>query len=152
MMGTPAWFGTMLTNVSTGKSFSIDSFKGKVVLVETMAQSCPTCKQGELNIKAAEEKLGMPADLVTISLDVSATDATDALRSYAANNGFAWAFAVAPAAVSSEIGQLYGDQFLKLSSPGLLVIDRQGTAHPLPAGLSTTDDLLMALDPYLKGM
>ena len=152
MMAAPTWFGTALTDVTTGKSFSIGDFKGKVVLVETIAQSCSTCKQQELNIKAFREKLGMPADLVTVALDVDPHDGASALKTYAADNSFGWIYAVSPAQVSNEIAKLYGNQFLSPASAPLLVIDRKGDAHLLPAGIESADDLLKAVDPYLKAM
>jgi thiol-disulfide isomerase/thioredoxin len=152
MMAAPAWFGTTLTDVTTGKPFSIGGFKGKVVLVETMAQTCVPCKQQQSNIKAFLEKLGMPADLVTVSLDVDAKDAGGALKTYAAGNGFGWLYAVAPADVSQGLGKLYGIQSLDPASAPLLVIDQNGDAHPLPAGIQSADDLARAIDPYLKAM
>jgi type IV secretory pathway VirB10-like protein len=43
MMAASGWYGTALTNVADDKNFSLTDFKGKVVLVETMAIWCPTC-------------------------------------------------------------------------------------------------------------
>ena len=37
MMEAPAWYSASLTNASTGQAFTINDFKGKVVLVETLA-------------------------------------------------------------------------------------------------------------------
>ncbi len=152
MMATPAWFGTTLTDVTTGKTFSISDFKGKVVLIETIAQSCAACKQQELNIKAFREKLGMPADLVTVSLDVDPNDVASALKTYASDNSFGWIYSLAPTEVSGEIGKLYGGQVLNPASAPLLIIDRKGDTHLLPAGIESADDLLKAVDPYLKAM
>ena len=45
MDAAPAWYSASLTDVTTGAAFTIQDFKGKVVLVETMAQWCPTCKR-----------------------------------------------------------------------------------------------------------
>ena len=43
MKETPAWAAAPLTDVTTGKAFTISELKGKVVLVENMAIWCPTC-------------------------------------------------------------------------------------------------------------
>src|SRR5689334_21018779 len=40
MMESPAWFGATFTNVRNANMFTINDFKGKVVLVETMSVSC----------------------------------------------------------------------------------------------------------------
>ena len=93
---------------TTGETFTIADFKGKVVLVETMAQWCPTCKRQQMEVKALHEQLGMPADLVTIALDIDPNENGDALKTYAAGNGFDWIYAISPADVSREIGNLYG--------------------------------------------
>ena len=55
----PAWFGVVLTNVGTGESFTINDFKGKVVLVETLAMWCPSCKKQQGQDKTPHAALGM---------------------------------------------------------------------------------------------
>lgn len=151
MMASPTWVGTALTDASSGESFTLNDFKGKVVLVETMAVWCSTCKSQQENIKAAYEQLGMPNDFVSVSLDIDANENLDTVKSYLATTGFDWHYAVAPADVSREIGSLYGDQFLNPPSAPILIIDRHGTVHPLPFGLKSKDDLLQAVNMYLKG-
>jgi len=152
MMDAAAWTGAALTNANTGESFSLAGFKGKVVLVEMMAQWCPTCKQQQAEIKSLHEKLGMPPDLVTVSLDIDPNEDAATLKTYTANNGFDWIYAVAPAGVSHEIGSLYGDQFLNPPSTPMLIIDRKGEIHLLPFGVKRADDLMKAIQPYLSGM
>lgn len=152
MMKSPAWFDAALINVNTGETFTINDFTGKVLLVETMAQWCPTCKKQQIEVKAMHEKLGMPADLVTIALDIDPNENGDALKNYAASNGFDWIYAVPSAEVSREIGNLYGIQFLNPPSAPILVIDRKGEVHPLPFGIKSTDELIKAIEPYLNGM
>jgi thiol-disulfide isomerase/thioredoxin len=152
LIAAPAWFGVTLTNVSAGETFTINDFKGKVVLVETMAQWCSNCKQQQKQVKSLHEKLGMPADLVTIALDIDPNENGDTLKTYAANNGFDWIYTIAPADISREIGNLYGDQFLNPPSTPMLIIDRHGDAHLLPFGIKSADDLQKALEPYLSGM
>ena len=41
----PEWFDLEMTDVLTGRPFTINDFAGKVVLLETMAVWCPTCRQ-----------------------------------------------------------------------------------------------------------
>ena len=150
MMETPAWYNVTLTDASTGKTFSIHELKGKVVLVETMAQWCSTCKKQQGEVKALREKLGMLDDFVTIGLDIDPNENAADLKNYVASNGFDWLFAVPPAEVSREIAKLYGDQFLNPPSAPVLIIDRKGVAHPLPFGIKSVDDLFKVVDQYLK--
>ena len=150
MMDAPAWYGAAFTDASTGKSFNIHDLKGKVVLVETMAVWCTTCKQQQDNIKAFHAQLGMKDDFVTISLDIDPNENLDTLKTYVTKTGFDWMYAVSPMDASREIAKLYGDQFLNPPSTPILIIDRKGVAHPLPFGVKSADDLLKAADMYLK--
>jgi cytochrome oxidase Cu insertion factor (SCO1/SenC/PrrC family) len=150
MMEAPAWYDASLTDASTGKTFSINDYKGKVVLVETMAVWCTTCKQQQDNIKAFHAQLGMMDDFVTVSLDIDSNENLDTLKAYVNKTGFDWIYAVSPADVSREIAKLYGDQFLNPPSAPILIIDRKGVAHPLPFGVKSADDLLKAVEMYLK--
>ena len=152
MMEAPAWFGVPLTNVNTGDIFSINDLKGKVVLVETMAQWCPNCKKQQMEIKALHQKLGMSADLVTIALDIDANENADTLKAYAANNGFDWIYSVAPVDVSRDLAKQYGDQFLNPPSTPILIIDRKGEVHVLPYGIKSADQLQKEVETYLNGM
>jgi thiol-disulfide isomerase/thioredoxin len=149
MMDLPAWFGASLTNVSTGETFNINDFKGQVVLVEMMAQWCPNCKKQQNEVKTLHENLGMPSDLVTIALDIDPNEDGETLKAYASNNGFDWIYAVAPADVSREIGDLYGAQFLNPPSTPILLIDRKGEVHLLELGIKSAEDLMKAIQPFL---
>lgn len=150
VMMSPAWFTTQLTNEVTGETFKIEDFKGKVVLVEPFAQWCPTCLRQQNEVVKLHELLGMPDDLVSVSLDIDPNEDAEMLKTYLEKNGFDWHFAIAPAETSAEIGKLYGDQFLNPTSAPMLVIDRHGEAHPLPFGVKTAEDLQEALKPYLS--
>ena len=150
MMESPTWFNTGLIDTNRGNSFTVNDFKGKVVLVETMAVWCSTCRSQQEQIKAMHEKLGMSDDLVSLSLDIDPNEDIETIKSYLASTGFDWLYAVAPADVSREIASLYGDQFLNPPSAPVFIIDRHGEVHPLPFGLKSADDLLQAVNMYLK--
>lgn len=152
MMDSPAWLSAQLGDVSSGETFTLSDFKGKVVLVELMAQWCSTCKKQQMEVKALHEQLGMPDNLAIVVLDIDPNENAETLKTYAEMNGFAWMYAVSPADVSREIGQLYGNQFLNPPSAPMLIVDAEGAVHPLPTGLKSADDLKEALDPYLNGM
>lgn len=149
MMESPAWFGATLTNVSTGGTFTINDFKGKVVLVETMAIWCPKCKSQQNEVKALRAALGNRDDLAVVGLDIDPNESPDMLRDYVQGNGFDWLYAVPSADVSREIASLYGDQFLNPPSTPMLIIDRKGTVHPLPFGVKSADELMEMLKPFL---
>jgi thiol-disulfide isomerase/thioredoxin len=149
MMEAPAWFGAALTDAVTGETFHLEDFEGKVVLVELMAVWCTTCRAQQGEIVALHEQLGMPDDLVTLSLDIDPNENQDDLKAYVEQNGFEWPFAVAGTEVAREIGMLYGDQFINPPSAPVLIIDRHGQAHPLGFGVKSAGDLAREVNVYL---
>jgi hypothetical protein len=84
-----------------------------------------------------------------VSLDVDPNEDQATLKKYADATGFQWIFAVAPPDLVRTIGNTYGAQFLNPPSTPVLIIDRDGVAHPLPLGLKNTKDLVTAVEPYL---
>jgi len=153
MMKIPAWYFASIKDVSTGKTFTINDFKGKVILVEAMAIWCPTCLQQQEQVKAFHSLLGQRDDFVSIGLDIDPNENSTSLKSYVENNGFDWLYAVSAANVSRELSSLYGNQFLNPPSTPIVIIDRRGKAHPTPFGLKSADDLKKLVQPLLdEGM
>ncbi len=147
---TPAWFSAALTDVQSGQTFSIDDYRGKVVLLETLAIWCTNCKKQQTQVKALHEALGADPDLVSIGLDIDPNENAGDLKAYTAANGFDWIYAVAPVEVSREISSLYGDQFLNPPSTPMLVVDRNGQVHLLPFGIKSAQELQEFLEPFLN--
>lgn len=149
MMDSPTWYSVSLTDASTGQAFTVNDFKGKVVLVETLAMWCSNCKQQQEQVKALHTLLGERDDFISLGLDIDPNENAADLKGYVESNGFDWLYAVAPLDVAREISTLYGDQFLNPPSTPMLVIDRQGAAHPLPFGIKSADELLKFIQPFL---
>jgi thiol-disulfide isomerase/thioredoxin len=150
MMDMPTWFSAAFANAATGENFMVQDFKGKVVLVETMAIWCPTCLSQAKQVKALHDQIGLRADLVSVSIDIDLNEKIGDLKDYAGKNGFDWTYTVATADVAREIGSLYGQQFLNPPSAPMFIIDRHGEVHPLPFGVKSADDLQKALEPFLN--
>ena len=151
MVESPAWYSTSLTDASTGRAFTVNDFKGKVVLVETLAMWCSNCKKQQVQVKALHTLLGERDDFISLGLDIDLNENAADLKGYVESNGFDWLYAVAPLDVAREISTLYGDQFLNPPSTPMLVIDRHGAAHPLPFGIKSADELLQFIQPFLDG-
>jgi thiol-disulfide isomerase/thioredoxin len=149
MMGSPDWFSTSLSDAISGKNFTISGFKGKVVVVETMATWCPNCLEQQKQIQAYLKAAGMNDQLEVISLDIDMKEDSNVLKSYTASHDFQWTHAIAPTSVAREIGQLYGDQFLNPTSTPILIVDKQGVTHLLPFGLKSADALKIEIDKHL---
>ena len=151
MKDNPTWYAASFTDARTGQAFSINDFKGKVVLVETLAMWCSNCKQQQQQVKALHTLLGERDDFKSLGLDIDSNENAADLKGYVESNGFDWLYAVATLDVAREFSKLYGDQFLNPPSTPMLIIDRHGVAHPLPFGIKSADDLMKAIQPYLDG-
>jgi len=148
-MAMPAFFSAALTDVASGTDFTLADFKGKVVLLEPFAQWCPTCLAQQREVVRLRALLGPRDDFVTVGLNIDPNEDAVMLRGYLTQHGFDWLYAVAPADVSSEIGRLYGSQYLNPPSAPMLLIDRHGIVHPLEAGRKSAEALLEAVEPLL---
>ena len=146
---SPAYFSAELIDASTGETFTIDDFRGKVVLLETLAMWCSNCYRQQSEVKLLHEKLGPRTDFISLGLDIDPNENLADLKGYVEDNGFDWLYAVAPLDVARELGQLYSAQFLNPPSTPMLIIDRNGDVHTLPFGIKSADQLLEALGPFL---
>ena len=149
MMEAPAWYSASLTNASTGQAFTINDFKGKVVLVETLAMWCSNCKKQQGQVKALHDLLGERDDFISLGLDIDLNENAADLKGYVESNGFDWMYAIATKDIAQDLSKHYGDQFLNPPSTPMLVIDRKGEAHPLPFGIKSADELLKFIQPFL---
>ena len=146
----PEWFDLPLTDAKTGEVFTINDFRGKVVLVETMAIWCPNCVVQGNEVRKMRDLLGEEADLVSVSLDVDVNETTEDLRAYVEEFGFDWYYAVAYLEVARAVGNRYGANYLNPPISPMVLIDRNGQAHKLPHGQKDADELLNFIKPFLE--
>ena len=146
---TPDWFDMELVDVQTGKTFTMNDYAGKVVLLETMAMWCPNCLVQANEVRNLHEALGNPNDLISVSLDVDINEDEAALKEYASSYGFDWHFAVAPLEVARALGNLYTAQYLNPPLAPMLIIDRDGNVHHLEYGMKDAEMLRKIVEPFL---
>lgn len=146
---SPEWFNIPMTDAQTGKTFTINDLAGKVVLIETMATWCPTCRNQEDEVKKLHALLGDSTDLVSVSLDVDLHEDAALLKKYAQSFGYDWHFAVAPLEVQRALGNLYNAEYLNPPLAPMLLIDRAGKVYGLPYGLKSAQSLKATLGPHL---
>ena len=146
---TPDWYAIELTDVLTGQAFAINDFAGKVVLVEAMAEWCPTCIEQQREVQKLHDLLGKTDDVVSISLDIDVHEDGPSLKKYAQALSHGWRYAVAPLEVARALGNLYSAEYLNPPYSPMLLIDRHGIATSLPYGVKTADFLRTTLEPYL---
>jgi|KBSSwiStaDraftv2_1062776.scaffolds.fasta_scaffold14047_4 thiol-disulfide isomerase/thioredoxin len=146
---TPDWFNIEMTDVQTGKTFSVNDFAGKVVLLETMAIWCPSCVIQATQVGKLHVALGNPADLISVTLDVDSHEDEAMLKEYASSYRFDWRFAVAPLLVERALGNLYSAEYLNPPLSPMLIIDRNGNVHQLDYGIKDAETLQNIVEPYL---
>ena len=127
----------------------MNTFAGKVVLVETMTMWCPNCVVQANEVRKLHELIENPEDLVSVSLDVDVNEDAASLKEYAEGYGFEWRFAIAPLEVARALGNLYSAQYLNPPISPMLVIDRNGSVHMLEFGKKDAEMLLESVEPYL---
>jgi thiol-disulfide isomerase/thioredoxin len=145
----PDWYNIAMTDVRTGKTFTINDFAGKVVLIQTIAEWCTNCIFQQAESREMYQKLGNPDDLILISLDVDSHEDEASLKKYAQDFTFEWRFAVAPLLVQRAMGNLYNAEYLNPPLDPMLLIDRQGNAHQLPYKKKKMEALQKIVEPYL---
>lgn len=145
----PEWFSEELTDVNTGMVFRINDFKGKVILVETLAVWCPKCLTQQQEVVKLKALLSGREDFVSIGVDIDPNENESLLSAHVKKYGFDWPFVIASKAVIDDIGALYGAQYLNPPATPMLIIDKQGVQHPLPFGIKSAEELQKALQPFL---
>jgi thiol-disulfide isomerase/thioredoxin len=146
---TPDWYGVEMTDVLTGQAFAINDFAGRVVLVEAVAEWCPTCIEQQREVQKLHDLIGKTNDVVSVSLDIDIHEDGPSLKKYAYALGHDWRYAVAPLAVARALGNLYSAEYLNPPYSPMLLIDRHGVATSLPYGVKTADFLNTTLEPFL---
>jgi thiol-disulfide isomerase/thioredoxin len=143
------WFSMEMTDVQTGKTFTMNDYAGKVVLLETMAIWCPNCVIQATQVGKLHEALGNPEDLISVTLDVDSHEDDAALKEYVSSYRFDWHFAVAPLLVERALGNLYSAEYLNPPLSPMLIIDRDGNVHQLDYGIKESGTLQKIVEPYL---
>ena len=146
----PTWLDYKFTDAVTGETFSISGFKGKVVLVETMAMWCSNCMKQQIQVRELHELLGERDDFIGIGIDVDLNEDLAMLATYVQKNDFSWLYSVASTEVLAGIQDSLGGQFLNPPSTPIVLFDKEGTAHALPFGIKSADELLSFVEPFLN--
>ncbi len=147
---TPPWFDHEFTDAVSGETFTVNSFRGKVVLLETMAMWCSNCMRQQQQVRELHNLLGEREDFVGIGIDVDLNEEIGRLATYTQDNNFHWYYSVANQEVLTGISETLGGQFLNPPSTPIVIIDKDGNMHPLPFGIKSAESLLAEIEMYLN--
>lgn len=140
------WLNIPLKDVLTDKQFKLSDFKGKVVLLETMAVWCTTCARQQIEIKKVHSQFG--DEVVSVSLDIDPNENESILQKHALSNSFSWLWAVSPTAMSQQLERTFGNAILHPPSTPVVIIDRNQSAHLLRFGVKSAQELSREIEKY----
>lgn len=145
-----AWYTHEFTDASTGETFRISDFEGKVVLVETLALWCSNCLRQQQQVKELHSLLEGRDDFVSVGINIDSREDLGMVARYINENGFDWYYGVAPDEIIGNISETLGGQFLNPPSTPIVLIDKEGNQFPLPFGIKTADTLLSYVEEHLN--
>ena len=136
------WKNVELTDVRNGDKFTVNSLRGKTVVLENMAVWCTTCLSQQKQMEDAQGELG--EDVVFISLDIDPNERTGQLEDHVNRHGFDWAFTIDPnVSVGSQLAAEYGINVLNPPSTPIILIDKDGSEKLLPLGrIKSSSDIV----------
>ncbi len=143
----PEWLDLPLVNARTGEPFRLSEFKGKAVILESMAVWCPSCTQQQKHIGLAMADLG--EDVIAISLDTDLAESPEILSLHAQVEGFDWVFAVSSPEMNAALLVDYGPSILTAPSTPILIIAPEGTPSGPHLGITPGPDLVAMVQALL---
>lgn len=144
--GGPGWLNIPFKDVNTEKEFKLSDFKGKVVVLETMAVWCTTCLAQQAEMKKAGAQFG--DEVVLVSLGIDPNESLNVLKKHAQGNGFGWIFAVSPPALSRDLEAAFGSSVLHPPSTPVIILDKQQVPHRLRSGVKNSSELASEIARY----
>lgn len=122
------WRTAELRDVRTGETLRIDELNGQVVVLETMAIWCATCRIQQNEARKALASLDDDR-IVYVSLNVDPNETEADLTRYADESGYPWHFAVASREIARSLAETFGDQVLSPPSTPTIVLAPDGEAQ-----------------------
>ena len=125
-----------------GNSVSLQSLRGKVVLLDLFATWCGPCKTQMGELKEVYARYNT-SEVVILSIDVDKSETQSQVRAFRSDYGASWGFCTD----TDSVGAKYGAQYI----PTLAIIDRAGNLSHRGSGVEQASDLIARIDPLLAG-
>ena len=116
------WRTTELTDVLTDESFRVDDLAGPVA-IQSFAVWCPKCERQSAALSRVDESV------TAVSLNTDPNEDAEKVRQHAAENGFDWRFAVAPAPMTQSLVDAFGPAVTNAPSTPVIVACDGGVAE-----------------------
>jgi len=128
-----------LTDID-GNAVSLQSLRGKVVVLDLFATWCGPCKSQMAELNEVRARYST-SEVVILSIDVDTRETASQAREFKAEYGATWAFAMD----TDSVGEKYGASAI----PTLAIIDRAGNLAYTNQGLEDASALIARIDPLL---
>jgi hypothetical protein len=131
-----------LLDVRTGEEFTLGQLAAeKPVLLEMMVIWCTNCRAQMHRVVEAHAH----ADYHSVGIDVDPREVADDLKTYVADQGFDWRFALANTELAGLLRDRFGDLVLNPPSMPMAILHPDGTIQQLEFGGYEVDELVAAL-------
>jgi thiol-disulfide isomerase/thioredoxin len=136
---TPAYMKIPLYDVEGG-TFTLERFKGKVILVDMFAMWCSPCRYQIEELTKVVSSYGSD-DLAVVSVDVDESEQAGDISEFRSEYGATWRF-------SSYSAQFSGE-FTATAIPTLYMIDRDGNIVNSHEGAKSASELSAEISPLI---
>lgn len=141
------WRTAELRDVRSGEILTISELGGSLVVIETMAIWCVTCRLQQNEAAAALASLDSD-EIVYISLDIDPNENEADLARYAEDTGFDWHFVVASREVARSLADTFGEQVLSPPATPVVVVTPAGEVT-VRFGIQRADALVAEFSSHL---
>jgi len=129
-----------ITTVS-GENYSLNSSRGKVVLINFMATSCPICRSEMTELRKVWDAYGEKVVMVSISVDPF-SDTDDSLRNFASSFGANWIWARDVVGATAD--------YRVSGTPTTFIIDQEGQVRYRHVGYTDASILIKDIEELVN--
>ncbi|MFH1404324.1 MAG: thioredoxin domain-containing protein [Candidatus Altiarchaeota archaeon] len=140
------WMDYRIRDISTGRVFRISDLDGEIVLVESFAVWCPTCKRQQDEIHNLVGEYG--GRVASVGLDTDPNEDAEKLSEYVERNNYGGLYAISPPELTQRLIDEYGLSVLNApGAPVIMVCRGKGVStRILDRGLKTVDKLRVEVE------
>jgi thiol-disulfide isomerase/thioredoxin len=132
------WRDIMLVDTLTNQEYKISDFSNEVVIIETFAVWCPTCRKQQQEIKKLQES---GDNSIHISLDVDPNEDFEKIKEHAQINEFDWIFSISPVSLTKGLIDEFGTTIVNAPQAPTILICPNGEARLLKNGVKKANEL-----------
>lgn len=137
------WRFAELQDITTGETFSVNSFSGMPVILYTFTVTCPICTRQQMEITALKKALG--DGVVIIGLDIDPKEEAATLENHIRSHGFLGYYAIPPREMLPSLVDRFGTVVATPAYAPVIVICPGGDARLLDQGIKTSSALASTL-------